>query len=186
MLRLLPPMFEPSVQQIMLLQIVKLCCRKQRVVNPFTVKCGQRQVSTKFQNFIFQNCVKQIASCESTGRELSFEWSHHRISSTDSKVRVTLQNSIKHSGSEMVKWPYSDVWRKLLTLNVFTWDKIEVGCSLQLISPQHPTHQKQTNKNIDHPPPQSFVSYKFIEMFPLYCRLCTAGCLKGMMLSWTS
>lgn len=33
--------------------------------------------------------------------------------------------------------------------------------------PQHPTHQKQTNKNIDHPPPQSFVSYKFIEMFPL-------------------
>ena len=42
------------------------------------------------------------ASCESTCRELSFEWSHHRISSTDSKVRVTLQNSIKHSGSERV------------------------------------------------------------------------------------
>ena len=38
-----------------------------------------------------------MASCESTGRELSFEWSHHRISSIDSKVRVTLQNSIKHS-----------------------------------------------------------------------------------------
>ena len=49
------------------------------------------------------NFDKQIASCESTGRELSFEWSHHRISSTDSKVRVTLQNSIKHSGSERVK-----------------------------------------------------------------------------------
>ena len=31
------------------------------------------------------------------------EWSHHRISSTDSRVRVTLQNSIKHSGSERVK-----------------------------------------------------------------------------------
>ena len=45
----------------------------------------------------------KIASCESTGRELSFEWSHHRISSTDSKVRVTLQNSIKHSGGERVK-----------------------------------------------------------------------------------
>ena len=43
-----------------------------------------------------------MASCESTGRELSFEWSHHRISSTDSKVRVTLQNPIKHSGSEKV------------------------------------------------------------------------------------
>ena len=38
-----------------------------------------------------------------TGRELSFEWSHHGIRSTDSKVRVTLQNSIKHSGSERVK-----------------------------------------------------------------------------------
>ena len=39
----------------------------------------------------------------STGKELSNEWSHHRISSTDSKVRVTLQNSIKYSGSERVK-----------------------------------------------------------------------------------
>ena len=71
-------------------------------VNPFTAKCGQRQVSTKFPNFIFQNCAKQIASCRSTGRELSFEWSHHRISSIDSKVRVTLQYSIKHSGGERV------------------------------------------------------------------------------------
>ena len=34
-----------------------------------------------------------MASCESKDRELSFEWSHHRISSIDSKVRVTLQNS---------------------------------------------------------------------------------------------
>ena len=72
-------------------------------VNPFAAKCGQRQVSTKFPNFVFQNCEKQIASCESKGRELSFEWSHHRILSTDSKVRVTLQNSIKHSSSERVK-----------------------------------------------------------------------------------
>ena len=45
---------------------------------------------------------KQIAPYESTGKELSFEWSHHRISSADLKVRVTLQNSIKHSGSEGV------------------------------------------------------------------------------------
>ena len=72
-------------------------------LNPFTAKCGQRQIPTKFPNFIFSNFEKQIASCESTGRELSSEWSHHRISSTDSKVRVTLQNSVKHSGSERVK-----------------------------------------------------------------------------------
>ena len=56
----------------------------------------------QISKFHFQNVDKQIASCESTGRELSFEWSHHRISSTDSKVRVTLQNSIKHSGNERV------------------------------------------------------------------------------------
>ena len=50
-----------------------------------------------------------MASCESTGRELSFEWSHHRISSADSKVRVALQNSIKYSGSEGVKdFKYND------------------------------------------------------------------------------
>ena len=48
-----------------------------------------------------------MASCESTDRELSFEWSHHRISCADSKVKVTEQNSIKHSGSERVKLP---VW----------------------------------------------------------------------------
>ena len=43
-----------------------------------------------------------MASCESTGRELSFEWSHHRISSIDSKVRVTLQNP-SNTGSERGK-----------------------------------------------------------------------------------
>ena len=60
-------------------------------------------MSTKFANFIFENFEKQIASCESIGRELSFEWSHHRTSSIDSKVsRVTSQNSIKHPGSERV------------------------------------------------------------------------------------
>ena len=38
-----------------------------------------------------------MASCESTGGELSFEWSHHTISSIESKVTVTLHNPIKHS-----------------------------------------------------------------------------------------
>ena len=41
---------------------------------------------------------KQIVPGESTGREVSLEWSLHRILSADSKVRVTLQNSIIHSG----------------------------------------------------------------------------------------
>ena len=53
--------------------------------------------------FHFLDFEKQMASCESTGRELSFEWSHHRISSIESKVKVTLQNPIKQCGSERVK-----------------------------------------------------------------------------------
>ena len=83
------------------------------VLNPLTTKFSQKQISTKFPNFILWNFEKQIAPCVSTGRELSFEWSHHRISSTDSKVRVTLQNSIKHSGSERVKG--------ISSLFVFLW-----------------------------------------------------------------
>ena len=97
--------------------------------NPFTAKCGQRQVSTKFPNFIFQNCEKQIASCESTGRELSFEWSHHRISSTDSKVRVTLQNSIKHSGSERVK-------RSLLNKTNYSYNHPHL-CNMELYTEEN-------------------------------------------------
>ena len=43
-----------------------------------------------------------MAPCKSTAEEVSFEWSHHRISSTDSKVRTTLHVSIIDSESEMV------------------------------------------------------------------------------------
>ena len=70
--------------------------------NSFTAKFSRKQISTKFPNFILWNFEKQIAPCVSTGRELSFEWSHHRILSTESKVRVTLQNFMKDSGSERV------------------------------------------------------------------------------------
>ena len=41
--------------------------------------------------------------CKSTAEEVSFEWSHHRISSTDSKVRNALHVSIIDSGIERVK-----------------------------------------------------------------------------------
>ena len=74
-----------------------------RSLDPFTAKFSQRQISTKFPNFILWNVGKQIALCVSTGRKLLFEWSHHRIWSADLKVRVTLKNSIKHSDSERVK-----------------------------------------------------------------------------------
>ena len=65
--------------------------------NPFTAKSSQKQISTKFSNIVLWNFEKQIAPFVSIGGELSFEWSYHRISSADSIVRVTLQNSIKHS-----------------------------------------------------------------------------------------
>ena len=37
----------------------------------------------------FELQVKSIVPSESTAEEVSFEWSHHRISSIDSKVRTT-------------------------------------------------------------------------------------------------
>ena len=39
-----------------------------------------------------------MVPCKSTAEEVSFEWSHHRISSTDLKVRTTLHVSIIDSG----------------------------------------------------------------------------------------
>ena len=37
--------------------------------------------------------TKQILPCEKTAEEVSFEWSHRRISSTDSKVRTTYKTN---------------------------------------------------------------------------------------------
>ena len=44
--------------------------------------------------------TKQIAPCESTAKEVSFEWQHHRSSSTDSKVRSMSQDSVTHFESK--------------------------------------------------------------------------------------
>ena len=43
---------------------------------------------------------KQMAPRKSTAKEVSFEWSHHRISSTDLKVRTTLHVSINDPRSK--------------------------------------------------------------------------------------
>ena len=56
----------------------------------------------KIPNFILQGIVKQTVPCKSTAKEVSLEWSHHRILSADSKVRITLHVSIIDSGSEMI------------------------------------------------------------------------------------
>ena len=41
-----------------------------------------------------------MVPCKSTAEEVSFEWSHHRILSSDSKVRTTLHVSMIDSGEE--------------------------------------------------------------------------------------
>ena len=45
-----------------------------------------------------------MAPCKSTAEEVSFEWSHHRILSTDLKVRTTLHVSIIDSERKRVKY----------------------------------------------------------------------------------
>ena len=58
--------------------------------------------SNKNSQISFCKILEQIALFESTCRDVSFEWSHHRILSTDSKVSTTLTDSNIHSGSERV------------------------------------------------------------------------------------
>ena len=73
-----------------------------KLINPFTQSSGQSKISRKILTFTFSNSARQIVPSESTAEEVSFEWSHHRISSTDSKVRTTLNVSTTDSGTERV------------------------------------------------------------------------------------
>ena len=60
------------------------------LINPFT---RQKCLKTKFKTnptFHFVKYVKKIVPSESTAHEFSFDWS--RLSSTDSKVRITLMS----------------------------------------------------------------------------------------------
>ena len=47
---------------------------------------------------ILYNWEKSILPCESTAEEVSYEWSHERISSTDSKVRASSNTEKYDSG----------------------------------------------------------------------------------------
>ena len=63
-----------------------------------------------------------MAPCKSTAEEVSFEWSHHRISSTDSKVRTTLHVSIIHSRcdsvtSKFIKSVFLPLYEQIQDLN---------------------------------------------------------------------
>ena len=74
------------------------------------------KIQAKSSIYCFSNPTKQIVPCESNAEEVSLEWSHHRISSTDSKVRAA---STTDSGSERVKSLGS-----LRSLFWVTWDSL--------------------------------------------------------------
>ena len=46
------------------------------------------KIPQKIPNSILWNFEKQLAPCVSMGREVSFEWSLHRVSSTDSNLEL--------------------------------------------------------------------------------------------------
>ena len=48
------------------------------------------KIKEKSQIFFFCNTEKQMEPCKSNAKEFSYEWSHYRISSTDSQVTSTL------------------------------------------------------------------------------------------------
>ena len=52
---------------------------------------------------------------------INFEWSHHRISSTDSKVRTTLHISIADSGTVKELTQYMNVWYSNVVLQHMTY-----------------------------------------------------------------
>ena len=78
-----------------------LICLSPRLCQLESMRFEVMLITSNCQNSIVFNAW--LSPCALWG--LSFEWSHQRISSTDSKVRVTSQNSIKHSGSERVNTP---------------------------------------------------------------------------------
>ena len=59
-----------------------------------------------------------MVPCKSTAEEVSFGWSHHRISLTDSKVRTTLHVSIIDSGIERVDFVCTSYGVRALTAKV--------------------------------------------------------------------
>ena len=60
--------------------------------NPWEIDFGLSQ-----QWFELKHGDSTVAPCESTGKEVSFQWAPRSILSTDSKVRTTLQDSIAHA-----------------------------------------------------------------------------------------
>ena len=74
--------------QFIRIQYISLLPIEESLFNPFTAKFSQKQVSTKFPNFIFVKFRKTNST-----KQKSFHLNGHiimrKISSADSKVKVT-------------------------------------------------------------------------------------------------
>ena len=75
------------------------------IINSLTPKSAKDQNSSKNSNFfvffILQNIEKQTAPCKSVAEEVSFEWSHYRISLRDEKLELHYMSPLLTLG---VKW----------------------------------------------------------------------------------
>ena len=71
-------------------------------INPLTTRMPKSTSKKKYQISFCKKIEEQVVPYKSTAKEVSFEWSHHRISFTDSKVRTTVHVSIIDFGSEWI------------------------------------------------------------------------------------
>ena len=74
---------EPARRVVTPLTVCSVNQNNRKVSNSFTAKSSSGQQSRKFPNVIEKYAEKQMEPCESNAQEVSFEWSHPRISCTD-------------------------------------------------------------------------------------------------------
>ena len=72
-------------------------------MNPFCPKSALNEIQDKFHISFCKKTLTLHVNVLPKGFHFSVEWSHYRISSTDSKVETTLNVAITDSGSERVK-----------------------------------------------------------------------------------
>ena len=115
---LVMPLMDDGRLAHVLMHIAPMCVKKVGLAPLLTtvpknqikkyLKSRSPQISQYFLSNISNISSPQIkikhSAKESTAKEVSFEWSHHRISSTDSKVVITLNVFIIVSGSGRVKY----------------------------------------------------------------------------------
>ena len=96
---------------------------------PFNSQECQKSKFNKNPKFHFAKYKKkqQMIPCKSTAKEVSFEWSRHRISSTGSKVRTTLHVSIIDPGSESVNlnWFWCCTWKLTTSISRLAHTKLQ-------------------------------------------------------------